>query len=129
MPLKRQPAKLAAMEAYFHTQEYAPLVIGGIPDTAAKKVNYGMEIPGLLSFLVHDNFKTSVNGLDKIPVKRSTACSSNALRFPDYGGHWYVDDVDWHLYFYSHLEKERPGSKPWFLKTVYLATPLGLYSP
>jgi cytochrome d ubiquinol oxidase subunit I len=28
---KRQPAKLAAMEAYFHTQEYAPLVIGGIP--------------------------------------------------------------------------------------------------
>src|SRR6202008_2142607 len=44
---KRQPAKLAAMEALFHTQTYAPLVIGGIPDTATKKVNYGIEIPGL----------------------------------------------------------------------------------
>src|ERR1700748_2096665 len=66
---RRQPAKLAAMEAYFHTQTYAPLVIGGVPDTVAKKVNYGIELPGVLSFLVHDNFKQEVKGLDTIPVK------------------------------------------------------------
>ena len=64
---KTQPAKLGAMEAYFHTQANAPLVFGGIPDTAAKKVKYGIEIPGMLSFLVHDNFGEKVNGLDKIP--------------------------------------------------------------
>src|SRR3954471_23920783 len=43
---KRQPAKLAAMEALFKTQEYAPLVIGGIPDTKTQEVKYGIELPG-----------------------------------------------------------------------------------
>src|SRR6202000_1739663 len=63
---KTQPAKLGAMEAYYHTRSSAPLTIGGIPDTLHKTVKYGIEIPGLLSFLVHDNFSEPVNGLDKI---------------------------------------------------------------
>src|SRR5688572_3059737 len=35
---KRQPAKLAAMEAHFQTQESAPLIVGGIPNVKEKKV-------------------------------------------------------------------------------------------
>ncbi len=66
---QRQPAKLAAMEAYYHTVPYSPLVIGGIPDPTTKKVNYGLEVPGLLSFLVYDNFHQPVKGLDQIPEK------------------------------------------------------------
>lgn len=65
---KHQPAKLAAMEAHFVTgTNAAPLYVFGIPDEKEQKVKYGIAIPGMLSFLVHGNFKDPVNGLDKIP--------------------------------------------------------------
>jgi cytochrome d ubiquinol oxidase subunit I len=122
---KRQPAKLAAMEAYFHTQEYAPLVIGGIPDTAAKKVNYGIEIPGLLSFLVHDNFKTSVNGLDKIPVKNQPPVAVTHYAFQIMVSIGVLMMLIGIIYFYELWKKKDLLSKPWFLKTFIWATPLG----
>ncbi|QTE38760.1 cytochrome ubiquinol oxidase subunit I [Mucilaginibacter gossypii] len=122
---KRQPAKLAAMEAYFHTQEYAPLVIGGIPDTAAKKVNYGLEIPGLLSFLVHDNFKTQVNGLDKIPVKNQPPVAVTHYAFQIMVGIGVLMMLMGIIYFYELWKKKDLLSKPWFLKTFIWATPLG----
>ncbi|SDG48692.1 cytochrome ubiquinol oxidase subunit I [Mucilaginibacter gossypii] len=122
---KRQPAKLAAMEAYFHTQEYAPLVIGGIPDTAAKKVNYGLEIPGLLSFLVHDNFKTQVNGLDKIPVKNQPPVAVTHYAFQIMVGIGVLMMLMGGIYFYELWKKKDLLSKPWFLKTFIWATPLG----
>ncbi|AYL95444.1 cytochrome ubiquinol oxidase subunit I [Mucilaginibacter celer] len=122
---KRQPAKLAAMEAYFHTQEYAPLVIGGIPDTAAKKVNYGIEIPGLLSFLVHDNFKTPVNGLDKIPVKNQPPVAVTHYAFQIMVGIGVLMMLIAMVYFYELWKKKDLLSKPWFLKLFIWATPLG----
>jgi len=122
---KRQPAKLAAMEAYFHTQEYAPLVIGGIPDTAAKKENYGIEIPGLLSFLVHDNFKTPVNGLDKIPIKNQPPVAVTHYAFQIMVGIGVVMMLIGIVYFYELWKKKDLLSKPWFLKTFIWATPLG----
>lgn len=64
---KRQPAKLAAMEAHFQTQENAPLIIGGIPDMEKLEVNYAIELPGMLSFLAHGDFHSEVKGLDSIP--------------------------------------------------------------
>lgn len=64
---KRQPAKLAAMEAHFHTEPYTPFVIGGIPDVKNETIHYAIQIPGVLSFLVYSDFKTPVEGLDKIP--------------------------------------------------------------
>lgn len=62
-----QPAKLAAMEALFHTSESAPLTIGGIPSEETQTVHYGIEIPGLLSFLAHGDFDAEVVGLDQFP--------------------------------------------------------------
>ncbi len=64
---RRQPAKLAAMEAHFHTQKSAPLIIGGIPDMKNKKVNFAIELPGMLSFLAHGDFTAEVKGLDTVP--------------------------------------------------------------
>ncbi len=64
---KTQPAKLAAMESLFHTQKSAPLLIGGFPDVKNKKVNYGIELPGMLSFMVYEDFNKEVKGLDAIP--------------------------------------------------------------
>lgn len=65
---RRQPEKLAAMEAHFHTQAEAPLIIGGWPDEQTQTVKYGIAIPGLLSFLAHGDLKAVVTGLDAFPA-------------------------------------------------------------
>lgn len=122
---KRQPAKLAAMEAYFHTQTYAPLVIGGIPDTAAKKVNYGIEIPGLLSFLVHDNFKQEVKGLDQIPVKDQPPIAVTHYAFQIMVGFGMLMMLMGILYFIALWKKKSWFNKSWFLKMFIYATPAG----
>jgi cytochrome bd ubiquinol oxidase subunit I len=61
-----QPAKLAALEGVFKsTAAGAPIHVFGIPDSKSRIVRFNIEIPGLLSFLVHRDFKTPVPGLDK----------------------------------------------------------------
>ena len=61
---KRQPEKLAAMEAHYHTEKGAPLIIGGIPDSKTKTVKYAIKIPKALSFLAFGDFDAEVKGLD-----------------------------------------------------------------
>lgn len=61
-----QPTKLAAMEAHFETQPYAPIVIGGVPNMAEGTVDWAIKIPGMLSFLAGDRFDTVVMGLNDV---------------------------------------------------------------
>ncbi len=61
-----QPAKLAAIEGIFKSTEAgAPMHIFGIPDAKSGTVHWNVEIPGLLSFLVHRDFSKPVPGLDR----------------------------------------------------------------
>jgi cytochrome d ubiquinol oxidase subunit I len=62
-----QPAKLAAMEALFHTARPAPLIIGGLPSEENQTVRYGIRVPKLLSFLARGDFDAEVKGLDQFP--------------------------------------------------------------
>lgn len=63
-----QPAKLAAMEAHFHSSdEPTGLYLFGWPDAANETVRFGVRLPKMLSFLVFDNFTDPVPGLDQIP--------------------------------------------------------------
>jgi len=62
-----QPAKLAAFEGHFHTtDEPTGLYAFGWPDEQAEEVRYGMQIPGMLSFMVHGD-GTPIEGLDRTP--------------------------------------------------------------
>jgi cytochrome bd ubiquinol oxidase subunit I len=63
---RTQPAKLAALEAQFDTEAYAPLRIGGVPDVEARETRYAIEIPGGLSFLAHGDPAAAVRGLNDI---------------------------------------------------------------
>ena len=64
-----QPAKLAAFEGHFVTGETGtPLYLFGIPDTANRRVDFGIRIPSLLSWLVHGDARIPVDGLDKVPI-------------------------------------------------------------
>lgn len=61
-----QPLKLAAMEAHFKTGRHVPLYIGGLPDTEAQTVRFGLAVPGALSFLAFNDVDAEVVGLDSV---------------------------------------------------------------
>lgn len=63
---KENPTKMAAFEGTFKTEEYSKLYLFGHVDMENQKV-YGLSIPGGLSFLVHNDPKTPVQGLDQTP--------------------------------------------------------------
>ncbi|KIO54371.1 MULTISPECIES: cytochrome ubiquinol oxidase subunit I [Flavobacterium] len=63
-----QPAKLAAMEGHFKKSAPADLYLFGWVDKEKQEVT-GLKIPGGLSFLVHQDFKAPITGLNSFPVK------------------------------------------------------------
>jgi cytochrome d ubiquinol oxidase subunit I len=64
---QNEPAKLAAIEPLFDTQEGAPLSIGGYPDVEAGEMRYDIEIPSLLSVLSLDDPDATIQGLNDFP--------------------------------------------------------------
>jgi cytochrome d ubiquinol oxidase subunit I len=62
-----QPAKMAAMEGLFKTQEGAPLAIIGMPDTERQELMDPIYVPGMLSYLAYGNAHAKVTGLEDIP--------------------------------------------------------------
>ena len=65
-----QPAKLAAMEAHFHSSDDPTgLYLFGWPDTRNETVHFGVKLPAMLSFLVHNNLTDPVAALDTIAVE------------------------------------------------------------
>ncbi len=61
---KNQPAKLAAMEAVFDDQTNAPLYLFGWVNEDNQKVNFGIAVPGMLSYLIGFDTNTRVTGLN-----------------------------------------------------------------
>ncbi|MEM6778360.1 MAG: cytochrome ubiquinol oxidase subunit I [Planctomycetota bacterium] len=66
--VETQPAKLAAMEGHFKTEEGPTGIhVFGWPDAEAETTRFPIKIPYLLSLMVYDDFKTPVPGMDQIP--------------------------------------------------------------
>lgn len=121
---ERQPAKLAAMEAHFHTQESAPLIVGGIPDAENKTVKYAIELPGMLSFLAHGDFKAEVTGLDQIPEDEHPPVAVVHYAFQIMVGCGVIMMLVAVIFFASLLRKQWFYSK-WLPKLFIVALPLG----
>jgi cytochrome d ubiquinol oxidase subunit I len=62
-----QPAKMAAMEGLFETQDRAGIAIIGMPDTDRRELMDPIVIPGVLSYLIYGDFRATVVGLNDIP--------------------------------------------------------------
>jgi cytochrome d ubiquinol oxidase subunit I len=122
---KNQPAKLAAMEAHFKTEHYSPLIIGGVPDVANKKVNYAVELPGMLSLMVNDKFDSEVIGLDKIPVNDQPPIAVTHYAFQLMVALGMAMLGISLLYLIALFKWKQWLTKDWFLKIFVLATPLG----
>ncbi|MCF2488705.1 cytochrome ubiquinol oxidase subunit I [Dyadobacter sp. CY347] len=121
----RQPAKLAAMEAHFHTEKSAALIVGGIPDEENKKVDYAIKLPGFLSFLAHGDFESEVTGLDKIPEENQPPVAITHYAFQTMVGMGMAMMLVAVLYFLALWKKKSWLSSPWLLKLFVAATPLG----
>lgn len=120
---QRQPAKLAAMEAHFRTEKRAALVIGGIPDADAERVNYAIKIPGGLSFLAHGDFDAEVKGLDQIPKAFHPPVAITHYAFQIMVGLGMAMLLLSLLYLWALWKKKTDRS--WLLKLFVVAIPLG----
>ncbi|MGF7230796.1 cytochrome ubiquinol oxidase subunit I [Arachidicoccus sp.] len=122
---KLQPSKLAAMEAVFHTEKGAPLIIGGIPNEATQQVNDAIRLPGLLSYLAYGRFDATVNGIDSLPTGERPPVAITHFSFQlmvALGMFMVLVAV---LYFIILVKKRSWQKKLWLLKLFVIATPMG----
>ena len=63
--LAHQPAKIAAMEALWHTEKGAPLVLFALPDQDARRNDYAIEIPYGASLILTHSAHGEVRGLNE----------------------------------------------------------------
>jgi cytochrome d ubiquinol oxidase subunit I len=121
----RQPAKLAAMEAHFHTEKSASLILGGIPNEETKEVKYAIKLPGFLSFLAHGDFNSEVTGLDKIPEQDHPPVAITHYAFQIMVGTGMLMMLIAAIYFLALWKKRNWLSHPLLMKLFVFATPLG----
>jgi cytochrome d ubiquinol oxidase subunit I len=66
--LEHQPAKVMAMEGHYQShKDGAPLVLFGLPDQAAGRVDYEIAIPKLSSLILKHSLDAPLAGLDTVP--------------------------------------------------------------
>ena len=72
--LEHQPAKIAAIEAVWHTEQGAPLVLFAVPDEKEKENKFSIEVPKLASLILTHHADGEIKGLNEFegvhpPVK------------------------------------------------------------
>jgi cytochrome d ubiquinol oxidase subunit I len=121
---RTQPAKFAALEGHFETEIYAPLRIGGIPDTQTRETPYAIEIPGGLSLLAHGDPAAPVTGLNDIPRELwpPVAVVHIAFQLMVAIGVWLAFLAIWAALLWW---RRRVFESRLFLNAVFWSTPLG----
>ena len=122
---KRQPAKLAALEAHYNTEKGAGLYIGGIVDEENQTVDYAIEIPNALSFLAYADFDAEVKGLNDFPENERPPVAITHYAFQVMVG------IGSYLAFcalvYLSFKRKTKDAIPkkWILQLFAISTPLG----
>lgn len=65
--LHHQPAKIAAMEAVWHTEKNVPLVLFAIPDKETQSNKFAIEIPNMASIILTHTVDGELKGLNEFP--------------------------------------------------------------
>src|SRR5207245_9695244 len=66
--LEHQPVKIMAMEGHFEShKDGAPLILFGLPNRTAGKVDYAVEVPKLGSLILKHSPDAPLAGLDTVP--------------------------------------------------------------
>lgn len=118
-----QPAKLAAYEGLFETQDGAAMTIWGFPDVENQTVHLNIAVPKLLSLLAYFDPNATIPGLDQFPREEWPPI---ALSFYPYHlmvalGMWFIL-----LPWVGLFLKEKRFTNSIFLKAVLYSSPLPL---
>jgi cytochrome bd ubiquinol oxidase subunit I len=121
---RTQPAKFAALEGHFETEPYAPLRIGGMPNTETGETHYAIEIPGGLSLLAHGDPGAPVAGLNDIPRELWPPVTAVHIAFQVMVaiGMWLAFLSVWAAVLWWRTRLLESSA---FLKAVFWSTPLG----
>lgn len=123
---KYQPAKLAAMESLWTTQTHAPLLIGGWPDEDARETRFGIELPGMLSFLAFGDFSAEVAGLEDIPDEQWPPVATVHFAFQVMVGCGMLMALTALIGAVLAWRRRSVPEERWFLKLCAVCTPLGV---
>jgi len=119
---EKQPAKLAALEALWETQAYAPLYLIAVPsmDNSGNLVELA-PIPGVMSLLAHHDPAAEVTGLNDLPPDElpPVAIVFYSFRIMVTLGGFFVL-----LTLYGWLRRNRLAHSPRFLKILVWSIPL-----
>ena len=86
MMIHEQPMKMAAAEAACHDgTAFSVLTIGELGAQSCDKITPIIEVPGVLSFLAHDNFDTPVKGIQTLLPEYEAKFGTNLPNNPLYG--------------------------------------------
>ncbi|MEW6056397.1 MAG: cytochrome ubiquinol oxidase subunit I [Bdellovibrionota bacterium] len=122
---RRQPLKLAAMEALFETQKGAPLIIGGVPSEEREEVSYALHIPKGLSFLAYGDFNAEVRGLKSFPKENWPPVLIVHLAFQAMVALGTLLAFLGFIFLLFLVKRRRLAFNPLFLKVIVFSTPLG----
>src|SRR5512133_3087808 len=65
--LEHQPAKIAAIEAIWHTEKGAALTLFGWPNEKEGRTDYSVQVPKLGSLILAHDSEAEIKGLDQFP--------------------------------------------------------------
>jgi cytochrome d ubiquinol oxidase subunit I len=65
--LEHQPAKIAAIEAIWHTEKSAPLTLVGWPNEKEGRTDFALQVPKLASLILAHDMDAELKGLDQFP--------------------------------------------------------------
>jgi len=71
--LEHQPAKIAAIEAIWHTEHRAPLTLFAVPDEKNRRNDYAIELPYAGSLILTHSLDGTIRGLDEFPLHAPVA--------------------------------------------------------
>jgi cytochrome bd ubiquinol oxidase subunit I len=123
---REQPLKLAAIEALFETQRGAPLLLGGVPNMKEERVEYGIELPKLLSFAATGDADGVVRGLRDFPRENwpPVPVVHYAFQIMVGAGSAMTLVAAWAAWLL--VRRRSPADSPWFLRVAVCCAPLGL---
>lgn len=119
---ENQPMKLAAMEGVYKTQDGAPETLGGWY-TKDGTIEYGIQIPKMLSLLAYHDPNARVEGLETVPAEDRPPVNVVRIAFQTMVGigTFLVLLSVWFLF--SWFRKRRLPESKWFYRGVVIAGP------
>ena len=121
---REQPTKLAAFEGLYHTEEGAPVHLGGWYD--GDGVRYGIPLPRVLSLLAFHEPEARVEGLEEVPADERPPVNVVRIAFQTMVGIGFLLAGIAAVYLFVWLRRKRLPRSVWFYRAVVAAGPLSV---